>query len=238
LRTRFITLRRVALLAAALSCASAAAGVESATAAWMQVARWEMNEGPTATIMRDSSGHRRTGQIGDLVITGVVVNGDNKAYEWPADPPLKDIGRLVIVDRPAMNPFRNAFSVALRLKTTATEGNILQKGQAKTTGGMWKVELTDGHAICVFKGPAGRAAIGSRRVLAPNEWHSVRCTRRLTGVTIVVDREFPRTTSGRTGNIDNNSPLTIGGKMNCNPDIGVSCQYYVGRLDRVIIKKR
>jgi hypothetical protein len=236
LRTRFSTLGRAALLIAALLVASAAAGVESASAAWSKVAFWEMNEPAGATTMTDSSGHGRSGHIGDSITTGVVVNGANKAYQWPADPGNRDIEHLVIADRPATNPYRYAFSVFVRFKSNTADANIVQKGQSTTPGGMWKVEVTGGRVICTFKGPAGRAAIGSRHALDLSNWHTVRCIRRLSGATIVVDGGFPRKQSGSTGRIANNSAVTIGGKKDCNPP-AVSCQYYEGLVDRITIRR-
>jgi hypothetical protein len=235
LRTRFSTLGRAALLLAALLVASAAAGVESASAAWIKVAVWEMNEPPGAQTMKDSSGKGRTGEIGNLVQTGVV-DGNFKGYQF-ADGP-KDIERLVLVDRPALNPFRNVFSVFLRLKTSATNENVIQKGQANTAGGSWKVEVDDGgHVVCTFRGAAGRGAVSSRGNLANGNWHRVLCIRRATEVVIVVDGGIPRKDPGRTGLIDNNAELTIGGKKSCTAP-NVSCQYYTGLVDRVSIKRR
>jgi hypothetical protein len=238
LRTRFSTLGRAALLLAALLVASAAAGVESASAAWTKVAIWEMNEPPGSSggTMQDSSGKGRTGKIGLLVDTGVT-DGKYTGYQF-ADGP-KDIERLVLVDRPALNPFRNVFSVFLRLQTnTVTAQNIIQKGQANTAGGSWKIEMdADGHVVCTFRGAAGRGAIRSRGNLANGNWHRVLCIRRATEVVIVVDGGIPRKDPGRTGLIDNNAALTIGGKKSCTAP-NVSCQYYTGLLDRVAVKRR
>jgi Laminin G domain len=239
MRQLLSTFGRWTLVLTALSAAAVTAGVASASAAWTSVAVWQMNEPAGADFMLDSSGHGRRGLIGDHVLTGVVVNANtgNKGYQWPAAPPGKDIERLVQVNRSAMNPFRNTFSVRFRLKTPATEGNIIQKGQATTPGGMWKVELSEGRAVCTFKGSAGRGAIGSRHTVATDTWHTVQCIRRTRRVTIIVDGEFPRNTWHRTGLIDNAAPLTIGGKKECNPP-AVSCEYYVGLLDRADIAKK
>jgi hypothetical protein len=195
-----------------------------------------MNEPAGAHTMQDSSGKGRTGIIGTTVETGVT-SGAYKGYRWPVDTGTKDINRLVIVDRPALNPFRNVFSVFLRLKTDAMDGNIIQKGQANTAGGSWKIEVVDGHVLCTFRGAAGRGAVGSRGVLANGNWHRVLCIRRATEVVIVVDGGIPRKDPGRTGLIDNNAELTIGGKKSCTAP-NVSCQYYVGMLDRVAVKRR
>jgi hypothetical protein len=239
MRRTYFTLRRLALLVAALLMLSATAGVGSAFAAWTRVAQWEMNEDPGATTMLDSSGNGRTGNIGSLVVTGVP-SDTRIAYRWTdatVNNPDRE-KRLVVVNRRALNPRRDAFSVTLSLQTTATGQNIIQKGQATTGGGMWKIETrSDGHAVCTFKGRAGRAAVSSRVSVADDEWHTVRCIRRRGGVTVIVDRFLPRTQDGRTGRIANDWPLTIGGKWRCGSN-NVSCQDYVGLLDRVVVKRR
>jgi Laminin G domain len=241
-----LTLGRWAVVVTVLVVTTGTVGVVSASAAWTNVAIWQMNEdGPNAPFMLDSSGKGRSGKIGNSVITGVTgvgLVGPNKAYQWPNTGGGFDPERLVYVNRRTMNPFRDAFRVTIRMRTSVSDGNILQKGQATTSGGMWKIELTNGRVFCTFKGSAGRRAIGSAAAVAVSndQWHTVQCTRWRTGVTIVVDGGIPRTQHGRTGNIDNSRPLTIGGKLTCNPPPqgNVSCQYYVGLLDRVAIRRR
>jgi hypothetical protein len=230
-------LGRAALLIAALLVASAAAGVKSASAAWIKLAVWEMNEPAGATIMHDSSGNHRSGKIGPLVTTGVQ-NGNYKGYQFTTAGAKGDPDHLVIASRPALNPKRHVFSVFLRLNTTETDQNIIQKGQSNTPGGNWKIEVdTEGHVVCTFRGAAGRGAIRSRGNLADGNWHKVVCTRQPDGVVITVGTSFPRRDPGRTGNIENNVPVTIGGKKDCTAP-NVSCQYYGGMLDRVAIRRK
>jgi hypothetical protein len=239
LRASSFASRRWALLVAALLAANASAGVESAFGAWTKVAAWQMDEGVNATVMHDSSGNGRRGTIGSDVETGVVVSGDNRAYNWPAgNLDVVNPERLVTVDSRALNPRRDAFAVTIRLKTGAADNNnVIQKGQATTAGGMWKIDMLDGRIFCTFKGAAGRAGIGSRLTVSDDAWHTVQCVRRRTGVTITVDGGVPRTQAGRTGRIANAYPLSIGGKTTCNPPT-VQCHYYVGLLDRVIVRRR
>lgn len=229
--------RRWVLLVAALLAANAWAGVGSAFGAWTKVAAWEMNEGSNATTMHDSSGHGRSGMIGSSVETGVVVGVTNKAYQWPADVNVVDNNRLVTVTSSALNPRRDPFAVTVRLKTNAVDNtNIIQKGQATTAGGMWKIDMLNGRIFCTFKGTAGRRSIGSAGTVLDNAWHTVQCVRRRTSVTIIVDGGLPRVQAGRTGKIANDFPLAIGGKLVCNATT-VKCHYYVGLLDRVIVRR-
>lgn len=236
MRQCFSTLRRPALLIAALLIVSSAVGVASASAAWTKVAVWNMNEAAGAPVMRDSSGNHRSGIIGDFVTTGVTVDGFT-GYQFTSGGAKGDPENLVIVDRAPLNPYRSTFKVFLRLKTTATDQNIIQKGQANTVGGSWKIETDpEGHVVCTFRGAAGRGAIRSRGNLADGNWHKVVCIRRPTAVVIIVGN-FPRRDPGRTGRIANNAPLAIGGKRSCTAP-AVSCQYYDGLLDRVAVSKR
>jgi hypothetical protein len=73
--------------------------------------------------------------------------------------------------------------------------------------------------------------------VADGAWHTVRCIRRRAGVTVIVDSFLPRTQDGRTGRIANHTRLAIGGKLFCNPP-NVSCQDYVGLLDRVVVRRK
>jgi hypothetical protein len=227
-----------ALLAAVLLVVSASAGAEAALGAWTKVAAWHMNEGPDATRMRDSTGHGHRGTIGADVETGVPVSGANRAYSWPdGNLAVENPNRLVTVGSRGLNPLRDGFAVTLRLKTTALDQNIIQKGQAAPAATMWKIEMVNGRVFCLFKGAAGRRAIGSRGTVSDGNWHTVQCIRRFRGVTIIVDGGTPRTERGRTGRIANTYPVAIGGKSICNPP-NVQCQYYVGLLDRVIVRRR
>jgi hypothetical protein len=232
-RGQSIALRRCALICAALLCSTAFAGVGSAFAAI--VARWEMNEAASARTMRDSSGSNLAGTIGSAVQTGVVV-GRATGYRWSSQ---KKAGRhperLVRVASSRLNPGTGRFAVIVRLRTGAGDQNIIQKGQARTAGGMFKVDMVRGRVICTFKGSAGRVAIGSRRTLNDGAWHTVRCERRSGRVTIVVDGETRRTELGRSGRIANSWALAIGGKLHCDPP-RVGCDYYVGLLDRAVVK--
>jgi hypothetical protein len=188
--------------------------------------------------MHDSSGNGRWGLIGSAVQTGVVVDGAT-GYRWPPEN-VEGVHRerLVTVNRRAFNPGRDAFAVIVRLMTDVEDNiNIIQKGQASTAGGMWKIDMLEGRVFCTFKGGAGRRAVGSWTKVSNNAWHTVRCVRRPRSVTIIVDGGVPRTQAGRTGRIANTKPLSIGGKWDCNADT-VQCHYYVGLLDSVVVRRR
>jgi hypothetical protein len=230
---------RWALLVAVLLAASAFVGVESAFAAWTKMAAWRMNEPAGATIMHDTSGNHHWGLIGSAVETGVVVSGDNRAYRWPAGnvDGVRPERLVKVKSNRDFNPRRDAFAVVIRLQTGADgNDNIIQKGQSSASGGFWKIDMLNGRIFCTFKGGAGLRSIGSQGRVDDDAWHTVRCERRRTGVTIFVDGQAPRTQAGRTGWIANDWALTIGGKSRCNGDT-VLCHYYVGLLDSAVVQR-
>jgi hypothetical protein len=231
-----VALRRWGLVITVLSVVSASLGVGPAFGA--TIAAWEMNESSGARIMRDSSGSNLSGTIGSAVVTGVVTDGAT-GYRWPSENRWGGAHpeRLIMVNSSSLNPGVKDFRVVVRFYTASFgDQNIIQKGQARTTGGLWKIPLFGGKVGCNFKGSENRSAVWSREIVADSKWHTVRCTRRPTGVTIKVDGGTPRTNPKWTGNISNTWPLAIGGKPKCDPP-NVACDYFVGRLDRVLVKR-
>jgi hypothetical protein len=235
-RGQSFALRRWSLLTAVLLTVSASGGVRSAFGASTIIADWEMNEPPGSTTMRDSSGSNLSGTIGSAVQTGVVVSGAS-GYRWSAQSKAGyHPERLVKVASSLLNPGSGDFAVTVRLRTGAGDQNLLQKGQATTAGGMFKIDMVKGYVNCVFKGSQRRVGVRSAQTVWNSMWHTVRCERRSTGVTIVVDGGTPRTTAGATGSIANSSPLSIGGKAACNATT-IQCDYYVGLVDRAVVER-
>jgi hypothetical protein len=223
-------------LIAGLLVTSASAGIDSAFGATTTVADWEMNEPAGSRTMHDSSGSNLSGTIGSAVQTGVVISGA-KGYRWSgSNTSGYHPERLVTVQSSLLNPGTGAFAVTVRLNTGAGDQNILQKGQSTTTGGMYKIDMLKGFVYCTFKGSSGQAAVGSRQTVWNHVWHTIRCERRSTGVTITVDGGTPRTVAHATGNIANTKPLAIGGKAACNGTT-IQCDYYVGLLDRAVVQR-
>jgi laminin G domain protein len=234
-RGHSFALRRWAL-AAVLLIVNASAGVGSAFSATTTVADWEMNEPAGARTMRDSSGSNLSGTIGSAVQTGVTASGA-KGYRWSSQNKAgHHPERLVTVQSSRLNPGTGGFAVTVRFSTGAGDQNILQKGQSTTAGGMYKIDMVKGFVYCTFKGSSGRAAVGSRQTVWNHAWHTIRCERRSTGVTITVDGGTPRTKTGATGNIANTKPLAIGGKAACNGTT-IQCDYFVGFVDRAVVQR-
>jgi Laminin G domain len=233
-RGSFSALRRWCLITTAVLTLGASAGVASAFGA--TIADWEMNEPSGARTMHDSSGSGLSGAIGSAVLTGVVTNGAT-GYRWLGT--NKDgyhPERLVTVNSSLLNPGTSDFVVTIRLFTGAGDQNIIQKGQATTTGGYWKIDMVEGRVICLFKGSEGRSAVRSTQKVWDNVWHTVRCERRGTRVSLTIDGGTPRTNVNPTGRIANNKVLAIGGKAACNGG-SIQCDYYIGRLDFAVVEK-
>ena len=207
-------------------------------AATTLVASWQMNEAPGATVMGDSSGHGITGTIGSAVATGVQTSG-TVDYQWtsvnPTEPPAKP-QRLVQVNNSALNPGTRDYAVTIRYRTTHSYGNMIQKGQNATAGGYFKFEQPNGFITCLFKGSTGQQrAIVSKIALNDGAFHTVRCERTTTQLTMTIDGKTKYTLVGPTGNISNTTPLTIGGKLNCD-QIKVTCDYFAGTIDWITIE--
>jgi hypothetical protein len=237
LRAASAGLRRWGLVTAALLLVTTSFGAASAFGA--VIADWEMNEAPGATTMHDSSGSGLNGTIGSAVVTGDVTDGATgyrwlSANRWNTAHPE----RLIKVTSSKLNPGTENFTVIMRFNTGSFgDQNIIQKGQAKTSGGMWKIPLFDGKIGCNFLGVVHRSAVWSREIVADNKWHTVRCDRRTTGVTITVDGGTPKTNRTWTGSISNSWALSIGGKPKCDGGVTVGCDYFVGRIDSIVVMR-
>jgi hypothetical protein len=141
----------------------------------------------------------------------------------------------------SLDPGTGNFSIEFRFRSTAKFGNVIQKGQAKTAGGQVKFQQPKGYMSCMFKSPTGQAAIKSSIFTSDGAWHTIRCDRTPTDVTLYVDGVFNKRIRHTTGNIDNKKAWTIGGKFDCdtsNPNTGAdSCDYWAGDMDYVRITK-
>src|SRR5207247_7179972 len=131
---------------------------------------------------------------GSAVQTGYKV-GSVLAYHWvfasPTKPPPKP-ERLVQAKSDSLNPGSGTYTVTLRYRTTKHFGNIVQKGQAGSSGGYWKIENPNGNLTCVFRGTNSSGNFVRREVVSPSvlsdgAWHVARCARTGTGVTLTID---------------------------------------------------
>jgi hypothetical protein len=222
-----------------LTAAFVAVVAFAAPASAATLANWQMNEGPNASVMVDSSGHVN-GTIGSAVVTGFTFNGAT-GYHWPftspTAPPAKP-ERIVQANSSTLNPGSGNYTVTLRYRTTKHFGNIVQKGQAGSSGGYFKLENPNGQLTCVFRGTNSSGNFLRKQVvsgvLSDGHWHVVRCSRTATGLTLNVDGKVVATARGSTGNISNNRPISIAGKLNCD-QVHTTCDYFTGDIDYITI---
>lgn len=212
-----------ALGAAVLLAASPAAAAPS------PVASWEMNE-PSGVTMTDSAG-THDGTIG----ADVVLSGGTYRFPWVKPGSVYRPQHIITVpNAPELNPRTNDWAVTTRFRTTKPFGNLMQKGQAGSPGGYFKMQAPKGVVSCLFRGSSGSKSVNSGVALNDGAWHTVRCARVGASITMTIDGTKVRTATGATGTIANTVPLAIGGKPNCDA-VTVSCDYWVGELDFVRI---
>ena len=226
-------------MATAIAATVALATTSPVGAATTQtIALWNMDEPAGATVLVDSGPNGLNGTIG----TSIALNG---AYEtFPKvtrgtggtiDPQHVDT-----ITSALLNPGTADFSVTVRLRITSVVqslGNVMQKGQTGTAGGLWKIQLDGGNGriLCEFVSPSGSGGIRSAQVVADNLWHTVTCERSATQVTTTVDGITTRINKS-VGNIANNQPLSIGGKHTCTATPNHDCDYFIGSIDYVQIQ--
>jgi hypothetical protein len=194
------------------------------------MARYELNEPAKATVLVDSSGNAIDGTIGGHVGLNAQYHDFPFHKGWAGgtvDPQHNDL-----VDSSALNPGTRDFSLSLRLRFTKALGNILQKGQSGTVGGMWALKLDDGdgRVLCQYRSPGGGGAVWSNRVVDDGAWHVVTCTRTKGHVSVTVDGSTATNGSGN-GDITNSMPLSLGGKSKCKAEPGFDCDYFDGQID-------
>ena len=204
------------------------------------VAIWGMNEAAGSEVMVDSSGNGLHGRIGANVQEGTALPGGGTGYRFPykrPNTPPADPEHLVTVPhRSRLNPGSGDFAVEFRMRTTHSFGNVIQKGQNGSVGGYFKFEQPNGKIACLFQGSAGRSTASSGTVrVNDGSWHTVRCERTASGVTMRVDGVVTSRNRNRTGTIANTRPLTIAGKGRCD-QVEITCDYFSGDIDWVRIE--
>jgi PKD domain/Laminin G domain len=223
------------LAAAALVSAGPAQAAATTNSAF-----WSMDEAAGSLSMADSSGAGITGTLGADVLASALFNGAT-AYRFadisPTLPPARPEHLVQVPENDALDPGTSDYAVTVRYRTTKSYGNVLQKGQNATTGGYWKFEQPNGFMTCLFKGSrAEQRAVTSKTALNDGAWHTVRCERTATGVSMYVDGVFSSQLRGTTGTINNNWELSIGGKSRCD-QVKTTCDYFTGDVDYVRIEK-
>ena len=197
--------------------------------------------------MTDRGPYGIEGEIGSRVRTGIDFSDGSTGYQWPrrrpnAQPAVPE--RLIVVDDPRLNPGTRDYAITLRFRTTRRHGNIIQKGQSRTPGGFFKLELPKGRMTCLFRSRDAQGdLIGQAFVKSPRDvnlhdgrWHVVRCEKTSDRVTMTIDGETTvQSRARRIGPIANDEQLTIAGKIDCD-QIDISCDYFGGSIDYIRIE--
>lgn len=196
----------------------------------------ELNDSSGASTAVDSSGHHHNGRIGSRVRLG----GGRATF--PVEPKNTNLRSAPLIRVPdaadgSVDPGRGNFTVVVRYRSTHGDGNLVQKGQAASAGGQVKLEQVGGRLSCQYRTASGAASAGSGSVRMNNgAWHTVRCVRTASSVAMYVDGKQTARNTGRTGNVNNSMPWTIGGKPNCNGST-VDCDYFAGDVDYLRLTK-
>ncbi len=218
-------------------------GGEASAGGWVTLTDWRMDEAAGATVMVDSSGNGIDGAIGSGILTGRV-DGDTIYYRWPYRPPNQppaDPERLIQVSDARLNPGLGDYAITLRFRTPHSFGNIMQKGQAGSPTGYFKLEIPNGNLRCLFRGLDAtgelvRASVVSgSTTLNDGLWHTARCERSGTTMSLTVDGAVLDRRVIPLISVSNSRPLTIGGKLNCD-QITTTCDYFSGDIDGIRIE--
>lgn len=200
---------------------------------------WELDEPAGAQVLLDAGPQALHGTIGSSVQRGASIAGATSHVFSTVDPDRSpvDPGRLdVVAHDPRMNPGPGDFAVTVRLLTTRPQGNVVQKGQASSAGGYFKVDMDDGRVACLFTGDVGTLHVRSSARIDTGRWTEVRCHRSATALSLYVDGVLVHRRVGVAGAVANTWPLTIAGKSSCN-QVTVGCDYYSGAIDRVTLTR-
>ncbi len=240
---------RVACILGGASLAAAALALAAATpAAAGSTVTWSMNERSGSRMA--STGHGPNGHIGAAVRLGSP-GAAGTAYTFAAPAPQSRVqaGRLVTVSNSSggryLNPGTARITVAISVRTSGSgEYNVIQKGQARTRGGFYKMEINSnggrpGRPACTFGTGSRGYSVSTTTRVNDGRWHRVSCTKAASGGTVIVKLTVDGVAKRRAFHaanfaISNTMPLSIGGKTSCNAG-RVDCDYFEGSLDRASV---
>lgn len=223
----------LAVATAVSAAAPATAAAASALAGPTVVALWHLDEQPSASVMADSSGFGHNGLISSDVVLGVP-GAFGTAYSFTGGQPI-----VRVPTSDDLNPYSLPLIISAYLNVPATltagDYNVIQKGQATTTGGAYKLEVFGkttqkfGYPDCAFNSPGGF----NNRVYGPTRindgsWHRVECHLTDTQAYVTVDGAMGPAAARVVGSIANTTDLTVGGKPN-------DTHFFSGRADEVTV---
>lgn len=228
-RTPQVRMRRIAGTAMAAT-ALAVAFASPASAASTTVGDWRMGESAGAKIMNDSSSNNKDGAVGSKVLTGVPYGtGKGFLYTEPAST-VADRSYLATVAHTAtLNPSDRSMHITMEVTTTDSNANLLQKGQAGTGGGYYKMEINSGRPACSFAGSVRQRLVTWGSSITDGKPHVITCDKYADRVRISVDGQPAVIAWNGVGSIYNYKALSIGGKYECDAK-AVDCDYFTGTL--------
>ncbi len=195
---------------------------------------WPMGDTDPGEI-RDASGRGHDGT------RGPAVGATGESFRFPEITTIPDTDRLATIpDSPDFAVGGSEFVVSVRVRTTsAGEHNLVQHGQ-NTVSQFWKIEVNangdrPGVAHCTFVGEFESVGVSVDLRIDDGDWHTVTCRHTSTATTIDVDGVWA-SKDKVTGPIDNDQPISIGGKPECD-GVDVECDYFVGELADLRIER-
>jgi hypothetical protein len=133
---------------------------------------------------------------------------------------------------PALNPGAANITLAIRLNTTQVpstpDWDLFRKGLFTSAGGEYKMEYQPtGQASCGFMGSTGSSEIVGGPALNDGRWHTIRCMKTASAITLVVDGvAFAK--PARIGTISNRANLVIGARP--------GSEFFRGTLDEAVVQ--
>jgi hypothetical protein len=215
--------RCIVLLTAALACGVA---LPSAAQAAVTVSFWHMNETSGSTMVDSVNGFNGTLSHVGLNAPGVFSPG----YSFNGSSSVVTVPNTGWHNVPSNQTFTVTVYVRFPAIPSASVGDfdLIRKGLSSTSGGHWKMEIFgNGKGFCQFRGSSGTATINTGPVLADNKWHGLKCIKRNSSVSLVVDG-VTYTTNKTVGAISNSARLTVGAKS-------TGGDWYKGVMDEVSI---
>lgn len=202
--------------------------------AWVQVARWDMNERSGSTMIDSVAGRHGTTtdvQTGQPGYSGL-------AYAFNG---TSSYASVRSVD--ALNPGSRDIRLTIYIKTThrpdTPDWDLFRKGYAYKSPGRYKMEYQPtGQASCDF---ADRAeSHGAGRVmggpdLADGRWHQISCTKTATSIELTVDSQTVATKEVRLGAIANTDPVVLGTYRGSGSG---PAGHFLGTLDEAVLEMR
>jgi PKD repeat protein len=227
--------------AACLTAAAVAGPVPAALGAGKvpttAVANYSM-QNDTGTVMNDSAGANNGSIDAGAAAAGLDTHAatqDGFGYQWAAPTVANDARVVLVGDSSDLNPDDREFAVEAKIKTSATDGVIAQKGGSTTAGGQWRVQLQGGLVSCLFRSDTVQGAVKSKAPVNDNTWHTIRCELTSGGTAVYVDGDRVNHQNKPVTGVSNADAVTVGGKVGCG---SVStCQYYVGLVDYLTVFK-